>query len=136
MLAERGNSPPRTQGAADVIMVDPYPVGVDAASCTTTFGCCGCDDCVGSVRDVARRLDTVATMLDPRKQLWLVLQAFGGHGHWARAPSPAELRCMTYLGLQHGATLPSPSAACALKEHTGRGQPQASSQVSRKRGGP
>ena len=65
-----------------------------------------------------------------------VLQAFGGHGHWARAPSPAELRCMTYLGLQHGATLPSPSAACALKEHTARGQPQASSQVSRKRGGP
>ena len=33
----------------------------------------------------------------------MVVQAFGGEGHWAREPTPAELRCMTYLGLAHGA---------------------------------
>ena len=42
--------------AADIIMVDPYPVGVDAEGCTEGYGCCGCDDCVGEMGDVRRRL--------------------------------------------------------------------------------
>ena len=42
--------------AADIIMVDPYPVGIDAEGCTEGYGCCGCDDCVGEMGDVRRRL--------------------------------------------------------------------------------
>lgn len=91
------------QHAADIIMVDPYPISIDAGPCTPEFGCCGCDDCVGSVQDVANRLDHVADQLeDPSKPIWLVAQAFGKELHWSREPTPAELRCMTYLGLQHG----------------------------------
>jgi hypothetical protein len=96
---------PRQQHATDVIMVDPYPIGIDTTPCSASFGCCGCDDCEGTVRDVATRLDTVAASLPSTKQLWLVLQAFGGQGHWSHPPTPAQLRCMTYLGLQHGARL-------------------------------
>ena len=102
-------------------MVDPYPIGIDTTQCSASFGCCGCDDCAGTVRDVATRLDTVAASLQgSTKQLWLVLQAFGGQGHWAHAPSPAQLRCMTYLGLQHGADQSGPleplaPSACVLE---------------------
>eukprot|EP00959_Pyramimonas_sp_CCMP1952_P152747 3195956-Pyramimonas_sp.AAC.2 len=96
------HSAPYYQHVADVILVDPYPISIDTQGCTTTYGCCGCDDCDGFVSDVARRLDHVGSILQRSKPIWLVVQAFGGEGHWTRKPTPPELRAMTYLGLQHG----------------------------------
>jgi hypothetical protein len=95
-------SAPYYQHAADVILIDPYPISIDTHGCTAKYGCCGCDECTGDVTDVSRRLDHVNSMLQPKKPVWVVLQAFGGEGHWVRQPTPNELRCMTYLGLQHG----------------------------------
>ena len=49
---------------ADIIMTDPYPIGVNTSwsgpyntVCNTTYGCCGCDDCNGNFEDVSSRLD-------------------------------------------------------------------------------
>lgn len=74
------------------------------------------DGCVhGSPLDVAERLATVSHELsrdgEDRGQssgravpeVWAVLQAFGGEGHWACAPSPNELRASVYVSLVHGA---------------------------------
>ena len=71
----------------------------------------------GSPLDVAERLATVSHELsrdgggnrDQRSrhavpEVWAVLQAFGGEGHWARAPSPNELRASVYVSLVHGAS--------------------------------
>ena len=63
---------------ADIIMTDPYPIGINATyserwktPCNTTYGDCGCDNCVGSVKDVAvsEGLDPVAMadLLDPMR---------------------------------------------------------------------
>lgn len=75
---------------ADVIIVDPYMIGINATysvrydtPCTTDFGCCGCDNCQGDFADLSGRLDVFAERLDilgwkRTKQLWSVTQAFGG----------------------------------------------------------
>ncbi|KAF7188454.1 hypothetical protein HII31_10116 [Pseudocercospora fuligena] len=49
----------------DIIMQDAYPVGIDPhfsrkfnTTCNTTYGDCGCDNCMGSLLDVSDRLDT------------------------------------------------------------------------------
>ena len=96
------HSAPYYQDTADIFLVDPYPISINTHGCTTTYGCCGCDDCDGLVTDVSRRLDHVGSILQGAKAVWLVVQAFGGEGHWERQPTPREVRAMTYLGLQHG----------------------------------
>lgn len=88
-----------TTAATDILLVDPYPIGIDTKGCTGWYGCCGCDDCVGSVLDVSTRLETVAAAIGGIRPLGLVAQAFGGEHHWARMPTGAELRVMSYLGL-------------------------------------
>jgi hypothetical protein len=74
--------------AADVFMVDPYPV----PNMPMTW--------------LADSLDEAARHI-PRDRLWAVIQAFGGakwakHG-WPRMPTPAEMRCLTYLAVVRGA---------------------------------
>jgi len=81
---------------ADIIMADPYPIGLRNDV--------GCDACEGSVVDVATRMDKYMRELDGLKPLWLIPQAFGGEQHWDRQPNARELRAMTYLGLIGGAT--------------------------------
>lgn len=49
--------------AADIVMVDVYPIGISADGCGKTFGCCGCDDCDGHVDDVAHRVRHVGKEL-------------------------------------------------------------------------
>ena len=49
--------------AADIVMVDVYPIGISADGCGKTFGCCGCDDCDGHVDDVAHRVRHVGREL-------------------------------------------------------------------------
>ncbi|MDO9533432.1 MAG: hypothetical protein Q7O12_15075 [Deltaproteobacteria bacterium] len=74
--------------AADVFMVDPYPV----PNMPMTW--------------LADSLDEAARHI-PRDRVWAVIQAFGGakwakHG-WPRLPSYMEMRCLSYLALVHGA---------------------------------
>lgn len=74
--------------AADVFMVDPYPV----PNMPMTW--------------LADSLDEAARHIS-RDRLWAVIQAFGGgkwakHG-WPRPPTYTEMRCLTYLAVVHGA---------------------------------
>ena len=88
---------------------------------TESYGVNGCDGCAhGTALDVAERLATArhalaaATDFSTKKTstdfsstdvvpLWVVLQAFGGEGHWSRPPTGKELRVMAYVAIVHGA---------------------------------
>ena len=73
--------------AADIFMIDPYPV----PNMPLTW--------------LADSLDE-ATRHVPRERLWAIVQAFGGGkwaNSWSRVPTPAEMRCLTYLAVVHGA---------------------------------
>ena len=77
--------------------------------CNTTYGCCGCDNCVGhnNLSNVPARLDTFRqyqTQLDlPQKPLWGVPQAFGDSEFWEQTPTQQEEAVMTMLSINHGA---------------------------------
>ncbi|KAM3425772.1 hypothetical protein BST61_g7702 [Cercospora zeina] len=104
---------PYTSGA-DFMMQDAYPVSIDPTfsrkfntTCNETYGDCGCDNCIGSLRDVSTRLDTYATYEDwlegHNQPLWSVLQAFSGEFYWARDPTPLETWVMMILSFNHNA---------------------------------
>ena len=77
--------------------------------CNVTYGCCGCDNCVGhnNLSNVPARLDTFRqyqTQLDlPQKPLWGVPQAFGNSEFWDQTPTQQEEAVMTMLSINHGA---------------------------------
>jgi hypothetical protein len=99
----------------DIIFEDAYPVSINATRsipwvtpCNTTYGDCGCDNCVGELEDVADRLDDIqnyeANLLgQPSKPTWAVLQAFGEQDYWKSIPSSAEFEDMMMLALNHNA---------------------------------
>ncbi|CAK3738506.1 Hypothetical predicted protein [Lecanosticta acicola] len=99
---------------ADIIMEDAYPVGIDPTfsrkfntTVNETYGDAGCDNCIGSLRDVSDRLDDFVeyqTWLGGvAKPLWAVLQAFSGEHYWSRDPTPEETWVMMVLGFNHKA---------------------------------
>ncbi|KAJ7625105.1 hypothetical protein DFH06DRAFT_1229887 [Mycena polygramma] len=100
---------------ADVVMPDTYTIANDPAfsakyntSCTADFGCCGCDNCLGELEDVARRLDDFAMRMDVlgwarEKIVWAVPQAFGGEEFWTRPPTGREFAIQVILSINHGA---------------------------------
>jgi len=74
--------------AADVFMIDPYPVPHLPMTWLSD-----------SLAEAARYV--------PKERLWAVIQAFGGekwarHG-WPRPPTFLEMRCLTYLAVVQGA---------------------------------
>ena len=71
--------------AADILAPDPYPIPRRDIAFVA--------ECVERLQDVVER----------RKPLWAIPQAFGGYGSWSRPPTPAEARNMTYQCLIHGA---------------------------------
>ncbi|KAK3811383.1 MAG: hypothetical protein JOS17DRAFT_796202 [Linnemannia elongata] len=97
--------------AADILMTDVYPVGLDSSQCNFSpeGGCCGCDGCFGDLgTDIRRRLQSYRSQLaevgKPRMPIWMVLQAFSDPKTcWSRAPTPEEYRLMAYLSIIHGA---------------------------------
>ncbi|KAK4191712.1 hypothetical protein QBC35DRAFT_375487 [Podospora australis] len=99
--------------AADFIMEDVYPIGINATwskwgtECNITHGDCGCDNCEGTIQDVPDRLDTLATY-----EKWLGLwpktkfhnpQSFHGQDYWLRDPTVGEEHAMNVLAFNHGA---------------------------------
>ncbi|KAF2158187.1 hypothetical protein K461DRAFT_284453 [Myriangium duriaei CBS 260.36] len=103
----------RYSAGADYIMEDAYPIGINpkfcpewGTNCNSTYGDCGCDNCVGALHDVSDRLDDFRkyqTWLGRRqKPLWTVPQAFHSGPYWSRDPSPGETWAMNLLGFNHG----------------------------------
>jgi hypothetical protein len=99
--------------AADFLMADVYPVGINATwskwgtECNATYGDCGCDDCEGVVGDVVERLEAWK-----RYERWLGRwgntvvfnpQSFHGEDYWLRDPSVGESWVMVLLAVNHGA---------------------------------
>ncbi|KAF8932356.1 hypothetical protein BGZ47_011421 [Haplosporangium gracile] len=105
------NSAAQFARAADILMTDVYPVGLNPLSCNYSpeGGCCGCNGCFGDLgTDIRRRMQSYRSQLaeigKPRMPIWMVLQAFSDpHTCWSRAPTPEEYRLMAYLSLIYGA---------------------------------
>ncbi len=93
-------------GAGDVLAVDPYPIGNS-----------------GRITDVGAYVDALIAATASGKPAWCVIQAYGGYMNRpdfrdipgatvpldamrtrGRAPTPREMRAMTFLALTHGAT--------------------------------
>lgn len=103
---------------ADQIRVDPYPVNVAAAfsrkygtPCNPDYGCCGCDDCEGSMYDVIRRVDQTIDRsrllgMYRTKQVWSVPQAFDDYAEtfWIAAPDGNDVAVQMAIALNHGAS--------------------------------
>ncbi|KAK7736674.1 hypothetical protein SLS53_006881 [Cytospora paraplurivora] len=110
---------------ADVLMEDAYPVGINATwskkwhtPVNRTYGDSGCDNCAGSLLDVAARVDDLhaygswvssgsgsgsGSGVTRRKPVWAVPQAFSGEEYWARDPTAEEAWAMDLLAFNHGA---------------------------------
>ncbi len=58
----------------------------------------------GAVERVAETTTMARRLIDDRKPVWIVLQAFGGEARGWRMPDPASLRAMAYAAIIHGAT--------------------------------
>jgi hypothetical protein len=71
--------------STDILAIDPYPIPNRSPSA------------------VADAVDLALAAVRGRKPVWVIIQAFGATEWWARAPTPAEERCMVYLALIHGA---------------------------------
>ncbi|KAK4251038.1 hypothetical protein C7999DRAFT_37928 [Corynascus novoguineensis] len=103
--------------AADFLMADVYPVGLNNATysrkwdapCNVTYGDCGCDNCEGTVWDVAQRIEgwrrheRVLGRGSIPKTILLNAQAFHGEDYWLRDPSPEETWAMVLLAVHRGA---------------------------------
>ncbi|KAH8588065.1 hypothetical protein B0O99DRAFT_525640 [Bisporella sp. PMI_857] len=97
----------------DIIFEDAYPVAINATwsipwntACNTTYGDCGCDNCVGELADVSSRLDDIQTYqanLEGQsfKPTWSVLQVFGEQSYWPRIPTTIEVLNMMMLSINH-----------------------------------
>lgn len=99
---------------ADIILSDVYPIAVNTTwsvvydtACNTTYGCCGCDDCAGTLDDISVRLDRFAEyqswLGSAPKPLWGVPMAFGNESFWTRYPTSDEEVSMTMLSVNHNA---------------------------------
>ncbi|KAJ5160019.1 uncharacterized protein N7482_007023 [Penicillium canariense] len=99
---------------ADIILSDVYPIAVNTSwsevygtPCNTTYGCCGCDDCEGTLDDISVRLDRFVeyqTWIGTGpKSIWGVPMAFGNESFWSRYPTAAEEVTMTMLSVNHNA---------------------------------
>lgn len=86
-LYQSNHSPasfPWAAAATDILAVDPYPLGVIPRPLTT----------VGRQVDEARAVTP---------SVWYINQAFVMAPFWTEAPSPEQLRAMTWISLIHGA---------------------------------
>ncbi|KAH9834490.1 uncharacterized protein C8Q71DRAFT_769168 [Rhodofomes roseus] len=98
----------------DIVMQDTYMISNNVTwsvewdtTCNTTYGDCGCDDCLGNFEDISTRMDTFAYRLwatgwDTTKSVWTVPQGFGGGEYWPRPPTGPEFVVQSVLAINHG----------------------------------
>ncbi|EKM76186.1 hypothetical protein AGABI1DRAFT_108939 [Agaricus bisporus var. burnettii JB137-S8] len=99
---------------SDIVMQDAYMVGnnvtfstVWGTPCNTTYGDCGCDNCKGSFKDIADRMDSFKDHLfvngwERTKAVWTVPQGFGEETYWKRYPTGKEFVIESVVGINHG----------------------------------
>lgn len=99
---------------ADILLVDVYHIAVNTAwskkwstVVNSTYGCGGCDECVGNYADLSGRIDTWSKRLRIMRStapIWVVPQGFddGGDEFWWRSPTGDEVVVQTVLGVIHG----------------------------------
>ena len=80
------NAVAQNKDFADILATDPYPIPN------------------GRVTAVAAHADRLVdnTKGRPGVGRWLWIQDFGGEGSWTRPPTPAEVKCMSMLAINHG----------------------------------
>ncbi|TFY61407.1 hypothetical protein EVJ58_g4519 [Rhodofomes roseus] len=98
----------------DIVMQDTYMISNNVTwsvewdtTCNTTYGDCGCDDCLGNFEDISTRMDNFAYRLwatgwDTTKSVWTVPQGFGGGEYWPRPPTGPEFVVQSVLAINHG----------------------------------
>lgn len=89
-LFQSNHSPasfPWAATATDILAVDPYPLSAIPRPLTT----------------VGRWVDLARAAAPPGRSVWYINQAFVMAPFWTEAPSPDELRAMTWIALIHGA---------------------------------
>ncbi|CAD6505335.1 BgTH12-00826 [Blumeria graminis f. sp. triticale] len=103
-----------TQGA-DIVIEDAYPIGIDPTHsikwntpCNSTYGDCGCDNCLGGLSDVSDRLDILQSYQSNlehggNKPMWATIQLFEKQDYWSRQPSTGEALSMMMLAINHNA---------------------------------
>lgn len=99
---------------ADIIVPDIYPVGnnlsfstVYGTACNRTYGCCGCDNCPGTLADLGTRVTEMreyTRWTGSRKAFWGVAQAFGNAEFWSRVPTGREVVRMCETAVAAGAS--------------------------------
>jgi hypothetical protein len=99
----------------DIVLEDVYTIGINAThsvvwdtECRPDYGDCGCDNCVGELEDISRRVDEFGARLEAlglerSKSVWTVPQAFGGDSYWSRIPTGNEWVIQSLLAVTHGA---------------------------------
>ncbi len=95
----------------DIISTDPYPVPNAPLTAVSVH---------------ADRLMS-AVGKNPKQSFWLVLQLYGATQEKKRCPTPAEIKCMTYLALNHGVKGLDYFAYYPPKERKTNGIPQSNS---------
>ncbi|KAA8910023.1 hypothetical protein FN846DRAFT_940250 [Sphaerosporella brunnea] len=98
---------------ADIVVPDIYPVGnnvtfstVYNTPCNRTYGCCGCDNCLGTLHDLATRIEEMKEFtrwMGTHKIFWGVSQAFGASEFWSRVPTHDEMVDMSRSAIAAGA---------------------------------
>ncbi|UKZ93694.1 uncharacterized protein TrAFT101_008602 [Trichoderma asperellum] len=100
--------------AADIIVADVHPIGASMSAskwhtnCNTTYGNCGCDNCIGNVTDIPTRLGHMAQFERwlnhwPKPKMQSVQARPGGENHLPASPSADEVIAMSALAINHGA---------------------------------
>ncbi|KAF8243070.1 hypothetical protein K440DRAFT_606648 [Wilcoxina mikolae CBS 423.85] len=97
---------------ADIVVPDIYPVGnnpkfskVYNTVCNRTYGCCGCDNCPGTLQDLGNRINEMreyTRWTGTHKVFWGVGQAFGSAEFWERTPTGEEVVEMSDSAVKAG----------------------------------
>lgn len=98
---------------ADIVVPDIYPVGnnpnfsiVYNTVCNRTYGCCGCDNCPGTLHDLGDRINEMreyTRWTGTHKVFWGVGQGFGSAEFWERTPTGEEVVEMSDSAVKAGA---------------------------------
>ena len=96
------------KNAGDIISTDPYPVPNTPLTAISAHA----DRLMNAVGE------------NPKQSFWLALQLYGSAQEKKRCPFPAEIRCMTYLALNHGVKGLDYFAYYPEKERNSKGVPQ------------
>lgn len=98
---------------ADIVIPDVYPIGnnptvstVYHTPCNRTYGCCGCDNCPGTLQDLGTRITEMreyTRWTGTAKTFWGVSQAFGESEFWVREPTGKEMVAMSENAISAGA---------------------------------